>query len=286
MNNNYADISYITNKWIDIPYATTSLAQKLDIYLPEDGDGPFPVILSIHGGAFMMGDKRDTQINPHLKALKKGYAVVGINYRLSGEAIFPAGLQDIKAAIRWVRANATTYHLNSDRMATWGGSAGGNYSAMICTTANRKELEDLSLGNESYPCHIHAAVDWFGPTDFLKMDLQFAVTGNGVCDHNDLDSPESKYLGSKITDIPQLVPLANPMTYIHQDMPPIMIMHGSLDQVVPTQQSIIFAEMIEEKVGKERVCFEILEGAYHGGPEFDCDENVEKVIAFLDRYLK
>jgi len=94
--------------------------------------------------------------------------VVSVNYRLSGEAVFPAGLQDIKAAIRWVRANSVHYRLNGDRVAAWGSSSGGNYAAMICLTANVKEFDDLGLGNPEYPCNVQAAVDWFGPTDFLK----------------------------------------------------------------------------------------------------------------------
>jgi len=89
-------------------YAATSLSQKLDVYLPE-GNGPFPVILSIHGGAFKGGDKRDGQLTPMLEGLKRGYAVVSINYRLSPEAIFPAQIFDVKAAVRWIRANAKQY---------------------------------------------------------------------------------------------------------------------------------------------------------------------------------
>ena len=98
---------------------TKSGAQKLDIYLPEVGDGPFPVIVQIHGGAFRMGDKGDAQVNPSLEGLTHGYAVVSINYRLSGEAIFPAQIQDVKAAIRSLRANAKKYKLNPDKIATW-----------------------------------------------------------------------------------------------------------------------------------------------------------------------
>ena len=98
------------------------------------GDGPFPVILNLHGGGFAIGDKRDIHILSILKGLEHGYAVVSVNYRLSGEAIFPAGIQDVKAAIRWVRANSGQYHLDGNRIAAWGGSSGGNYAAMICLT--------------------------------------------------------------------------------------------------------------------------------------------------------
>ena len=103
-----AKTDHIKRKMFDLPYANLSEAQKLDIYWPEDGDGPFPVIVSIHGGAFMGGDKRDVQLTPMLRALKRGYCVVGVNYRMSGEAKFPKLIHDIKAAIRWIRANSTS----------------------------------------------------------------------------------------------------------------------------------------------------------------------------------
>ena len=101
-----AETAHIARKMFDIAYAELSLAQRLDIYWPADGAGPFPVILAIHGGAFMGGDKRDLQLTPMLAGLDRGYAVVSMNYRMSGEARFPALLHDVKAAIRWVRANA------------------------------------------------------------------------------------------------------------------------------------------------------------------------------------
>ena len=98
-----ANTEHIKRKFLDIPYANLSPAQKLDIYLPDEGDGPFPVIVSIHGGAFMGCDKADLQVMPMLQGLKRGYAVVAVNYRLSWEAKFPALVQDVKAAIRWIR---------------------------------------------------------------------------------------------------------------------------------------------------------------------------------------
>jgi acetyl esterase/lipase len=105
-----ANTSGINNKYLDLPYASESKSQKLDIYLPDTSDQPFPIIVSIHGGAFMSGDKRDGQLNPMLEGIKRGYAVISINYRLSKEAKFPAQIQDIKAAIRWIKANAKKYN--------------------------------------------------------------------------------------------------------------------------------------------------------------------------------
>jgi len=281
-----ADVSHIRRKWLDLPYASLSPTQKLDIYLPNKGNGPFPVILHIHGGAFEIGDKGDIQVQPYFKALSHGYAVVSVNYRLSGEAIFPAGLQDIKASIRWLRANSKTYHLDGDRMAACGSSAGGNYAAMVSLTASVAEFDDPCLGNMEYPCHVQAAVDMFGPTDFLKMDAQLAENGFGPGDHGEADSPESKYLGAKITDVPLKVVLANPMTYIHEHMPPILIQHGRLDTLVPVQQSMIFVEKLEKYVSPDRFEFDIIEGVGHADPLFETDENMNRVIAFLDKYLK
>jgi len=280
-----ADVSHILRKWLDIPYASLSPSQKLDIYLPDEGNGPFPVLLIIHGGAFALGDKGDIQVLAPLKGLKRGYAVVSVNYRLSGEAIFPASLQDVKAAIRCLRANGKQYLLDTNRIAAFGGSAGGNLAAMICVTANVTEFDDPNLGNLTYPCNVQAAVDWFGPTDFLEMDGQLEQNGVSPLTHGDADSPESRYLGAKLSDVPAKVEIANPMTYINNKMPPILIQHGRLDTLVPVQQSIIFAEKLEKYVSPDRFEFDILEGAGHGDPLFETEENMDRVFSFLDKHL-
>ncbi len=281
-----ADVSGISRKWLDLPYATLSPAQKLDIYLPEEGEGPFPVIINIHGGAFQQGDKRDIEVLTFLRSLSRGYAVVGVNYRLSGEAIFPAAVKDIKAAVRWIRANCEKYHLDPNRVGAWGSSAGGNLVSMLCVSASVKEFDDPSLGNPGIPCHIHAAVDWFGPTDFLKMDEQFSETGLGPMDHEDENSPESRYLGTKISEVPLKVELANPMTYIHKNMPPILIQHGTMDNYVPVQQSLIFADKLRKYVDNNRFALDIFEGAGHGGPAFELEKNIVRIMSFFDKHLK
>ena len=281
-----ANSSLIKRKWLNISYATISPAQKLDIYLPKKGNGPFRVIISIHGGAFMFGDKADEQVNPMLEGLKHGYAVVSINYRLSGEALFPKNINDVKAAIRWVKANAVSYKMDPNKIAVWGGSAGGNLAALAGTSADVKQLEDLSLGNANQSSRIQAVVDWFGPTNFLLMDEQLKETGNGKPDHSDANSPESKLLGQKITAIPSKVQLANPETYISKDDPPFLIEHGTKDQLVPTQQSVNFAARLTTVLGKKKVTIHLLEGARHGGPQFETKENLELVFRFLNAVLK
>jgi acetyl esterase/lipase len=270
----------------NVSYAKDSKAQQLDIYLP-DGNGPFPVIVSIHGGAFKAGDKADKQVLPMLEGLKRGYAVVSVNYRLSGEAIFPAQIFDIKAAIRWIRANSKKYKLDPDHIAAWGGSAGGHLSALAGTSGGVKELEDLNMGNPDKLSNVQAVVDWFGPTDFLKMNQQLK---EGKVDkpmkHLDPASPESELIGKNIADAPDLVKAANPETYISPDDPPFLIQHGMIDNLVPFQQSLNLAALLQKTIGSEKVTINLFGESGHGGPAFTSPENLDKVFSFLDKYLK
>jgi acetyl esterase/lipase len=283
-----ADTDHIKRKHLDIPYANQSAAQKLDIYLPDEGEGPFPVITSIHGGAFMGGDKSDDQVMPMLEGLPRGYAVVAVNYRLSWEALFPAPIYDIKAAVRWIRANAQQYHFDSERIAAWGGSAGGYLSLMLGVTAGIPSLEDLSMGNPEQPCHVSAVADWYGPTNFLKMDEQ--LTANGLAPvqgtgHSGANSPESLLLGAKITGIPDKVRAASPEFYIRENAAPTLIQHGNRDSTVPVRQSIEFAEKLKQAIGEENVVLELLDGAEHLEPLFETPGNVSRVLDFLDQHI-
>jgi acetyl esterase/lipase len=284
-----ADTSHVRRKFLDLAYAPLSPAQKLDIYLPDEGDGPFPVILAIHGGAFMGCDKADMQVLPALEGLKCGYAVVSINYRMSGEAQFPALVYDAKAAVRWVRANAKRYQLNPHRIAAWGGSAGGYLVTMLGVSNGIRELENLALGNPDQPCDVQVVVAWYAPTNFLKMDDY--LTESGLLPppgfrHNEANSPESLLLGQTITEIPEKVKAANPETYIRSSGPPFLLQHGTKDPVVPVQMSTAIAAKMEKAWGKERVTLELLEGAEHADVRFETPENVTRVLDFIDKHLK
>jgi acetyl esterase/lipase len=282
-----ANTEHIKRKWLDIAYATESEAQKLDVYLPGEEDGPFPVILSIHGGAFKAGDKGDNQVLPMLEGLKRGYAVVSINYRLSQEAIFPAQVYDVKAAVSWIRANAEQYKFNPDKIAAWGGSAGGHLSALLGTSGDVEELEDLTMGNEDQSSRVQAVVDWFGPTDFLKMDEQLKESKvKNPQIHSVPDSPESELIGKNLIDAPELVRAANPETYITPDDPPFFIQHGEIDNLVPYQQSVNLASKLSAIIGEEKVTIEVFPDAGHGGPAFSTEQNINKVFVFLDQYMK
>jgi acetyl esterase/lipase len=281
-----ADISHVRRRWLDVPYAGISPTQRLDIYLPDEGDGLFPVVLYIHGGGFALGNKRFVHFQPFLRATERGYGVVSVDYRLSGEALFPAAVQDVKAAIRWVRAHAGEYRLDGARIAACGESAGGSLAAMVCASSKAALFDDPTLGNIEHSCEVQVGVDWFGPVDFLAMDGQAAANGYGVTDHGAPGSPESSYLGAPIAEIPDRVRLANPVTYLDDTMAPILIQHGRQDRLVPFQQSVEFARAIEERLGPGRCELEILEGADHGDPAFAGEANLAKVFGFLDRHLK
>ena len=285
-----AETGHIARKLLDQPYASVSPAQQLDIYWPLEGDGPFPVIMSIHGGAFKGGNKRDMQLTPMLKGLGRGYAVVSINYRMSGEAIFPALVQDMKAAIRWVRASAEKHMFDPDRIAVWGGSAGGYQTLMAGVSEGIEELDDPSLGNADYSSAVQAVVAWFPPTNFLLMDEHLEASGlkqEPGPDHSGPQSPESLILGAPITEIPDIVKAANPETYVRPGLPPMFIQHGNADSTVPYQGSLTFACKLAAANGQDSVTYEILLNAKHGHEEplFNTPENLDKVFAFIDAAL-
>jgi acetyl esterase/lipase len=269
------DTDAMQRKWLDIHYADRSAAETLDIYLPDAGDGPFPVILGIHGGSFTMGDKRDFQIVPMLNARKRGYAIVSINYRLSGEAKFPSQIHDVKAAIRWVRANARRYSLNTDKIAVWGDSAGGNLAALAGMSSGTGKLEDLSLGNPDQSSNVNAVVDWYGPIDFLTMGnpQRLMTKGNALIGKTTLEDREA-YIA------------ASPESYIHPDIPPILIQHGDADRTIPLAQSAHFASRLEAMGGHGNVTFDILKGADHLDERFTTEENIGNVLDFIDKHMK
>lgn len=289
MDGGTLDTSAITQKELDIPYGTISDTQKLDIYYPNEASSePYPVIIAIHGGAFKMGSKTGGDLAPMLEGVNHGYAVVTVDYRLSDEAIFPAAISDVKAAIRFIKANAQQYNLNPDKIATWGDSAGGNLAALAGTSGDDASLNGDNSENLNVSSAVNAVVDWFGPIDFLLMDEQFAAAGITpiMGSTSSPTSPESQYIGGNITENVEQTQKANPENYITASDPAFFIQHGSADQNVPTHQSINLAEKLTAVLGSEKVTLTILEGAGHGGAAFEAADNLDKVFVFLDGVLK
>jgi acetyl esterase/lipase len=280
------DTSWIREKYIDVVYATVSPSQKLDLYLPNEGEGPFPLIVDIHGGAFKMGKKSGQVPSLHM-GLRRGYAVASIGYRLSGEAKFPAAVNDIKAAIKFLRRHAADYRLDPDRFATWGGSAGGTLALLAATSGDVADLVDPTMDDAEVSDAVQASVDWFGITDFTTLDEQRRHAGVRDIRRNTV-SVESEYLGVPLGSS-EALPVeerASPITYISESTPPVYIQHGTEDRIIPVAQSEFFVERLGELIGRDKVIFDKLDGAGHGDPRFNDRANIEKVFNFLDKYLK
>jgi acetyl esterase/lipase len=268
----------------EIAYANQSDAQKLDLYLPSNVSGPSPIIIWLHPGGYTGGDKE--MVVPVLDyILERGYAVAGTNYRLADEAPFPAQLFDVKAAVRWLRANAKTYSLNKEAVAAWGVSAGSTFAALLGTTAGVVELEDLSMGNPDEFSHVNAVVTLIAPLDFLHLDSQLLELGYQPL-HDDVASGISTLIGGKITDCPDRCREINPATYITSDCPPFYLQHGTSDHLVPYLQSVNFAEALGDIIGRENVTLNLVDGVDHFDSEHNSSENVKKALDFLDKHLK
>jgi acetyl esterase/lipase len=262
----------------DITYATVDGKDlKLDIYSFTDAAEPLPLIVWIHGGAWRGGNKENPRALP---LLSKDYAIASVQYRLSQEAIFPAQIHDCKAAIRWLRANAEQFHFDPDKIGVWGGSAGGHLVALLGTSGEVPDLEG-DLGTTSTSSRVQAVCDWFGPTDFLRMN---DVTGK--IDHDAPDSPESQLVGATIQDHPEWVDRANPITYVSSDDPPFLIMHGSQDLTVLQNQSELLHTALQQADVSSNLI--LIDDQGHGFRSRDRDPNdlIRHVEAFFDRELK
>ena len=239
---------------------------------------PMPVVVYIHGGGWRNGNHRGPQ---NLPFAARGYFTVNVEYRLSGEAIFPAQIEDCKAAIRWVRANAEAYNVNPDRIGVWGHSAGGHLAALLGTSAGVEELEGEG-GSPDQTSAVQAVVDCFGPTDFLRMN-DFP----GRLDHDSPASPESMVIGGPIQENPEQVAVADPITYVDADDPPFLILHGENDELVPISQSEILHEALTA-AGVESTSVRVKNAGhgFSGNPDPDRREIQEMIREFFDRHLR
>jgi acetyl esterase/lipase len=250
--------------------------QKLDLYVPKEGSQPLPVILWIHGGGWQSGSK-DQCLPLRQGYASRGYAIASIGYRLSDDAVFPAQIEDCKAAIRWLRAHAKQYHLDPNRFGVWGSSAGGHLVALVGTSGSVKTFDVGKHLDQS--SRVQAVCDFYGPTDFVRF-----VTTPGYERHSQATAPEAKLLGGAVLENKEKASRANPITYVDHDTPPYLIIHGDQDPTVPINQSQALFEALK-KAGTG-VRFHTIHGAGHGGPGFSSPEIDEMVAAFFDRHLK
>ncbi|MBI1382674.1 MAG: alpha/beta hydrolase fold domain-containing protein [Planctomycetaceae bacterium] len=255
----------------DVVFATAPGGAELalDLYLPDKGGDPLPLLIYVHGGGWQTGSKFPCPAAPFLDA---GFAVASVEYRLSGEAIWPAQIHDCKAAVRWLRANAGTYGLDPDRFGVFGPSAGGHLVSFLTTSggvgAHRvgQLLVDLegSLGDhQAVSSRVQAAVSYFGPSNFLRMSL----FPSGVA-HDDADSGESNLIGAPIQSVPEAALSSDPSQHISAEDGPILFVHGTADPVVPYDQSEHIWRLGREVHGLDSWELRAVPDGGHGGPEY------------------
>jgi len=258
----------------DVAYVTDGHArQKLDLYLPEKPKGP--LLVYIHGGGWRAGTKNNAQ---GLPMLGQGYAVASVEYRFSQDAVFPAQIEDCKAAIRWLRAHAAENGYDPKHIAAMGESAGGHLTALLATTG---DIKDFDKGeNLDQSSAIQCGIDFFGPTDFPGFippsDIP-AVQRTGD------QSLFTLLFGGPMTEKMELAKKASPVTWVNKDTAPLFILHGTKDPLVPVSQSQELDEKM--KAAGVEVKLDVLEGAGHGGKEFGAGDEPKKMVEFLNKHL-
>lgn len=271
--------------WVDGTGQTQNL--QLELLLPTGADSPTPLLIWIHGGGWKSGSRLPIPTRA-ADLCGRGYAVASLDYRLMPNAIWPAQLHDVKGAVRWLRAHASTYNLDPQRFGAWGESAGGHLTAMLATSGS---VPSVTIGNETFDLEgtvggnlgvssrLQAAVDWYGATDFLQMRF-YPATVN----HDSAGSDEGRFIGGSVQDFPERTATANPITYVTPDDPPFLVMHGTLDKLIPFNQSELLVDALN--AAGVRVDFRPVPGAGHGGSPFTLSSLNPTVYAFLDEVLR
>lgn len=269
-------------KHADVVYASIEGRDLvLDVYAPETRPVELiPVVVWVHGGGWRGGSKDG--VRRSLPILSHGFGLVSVGYRLSGEAVFPAAIADVKAAVRWVRANAARYGFDPDRLGAWGSSAGGHLVTLLGTAHEVTEWDSIHEENAGVSSRPTAVCNWFGPTDFLRMNDY-----PGRIDHDAPDSPESRFIGGPIQDNPEKTQRANPIRYVTPDDPPMLHMHGENDRAVPYNQSELLHAALQES-GVQSDLY-MVKNADHGFRDMEGDSPeslLERVRDFFERTLR
>lgn len=274
----------------DVAYATDSPGQHLDLWLPDAPTAPVPLVVFVHGGGWYYGsrDMVAPKVGPLLTA---GFAVASIDYRLSGEAPFPAAVDDARAAVGHLRRHAAEAGIDPDRIALWGESAGANIACVVGALSGRAAPWDATSSDALDPTPpVAAVVDWFGPTDFRTMDDHAAEIGCAPSAHAADDSPESRYVGAPVRSAPDLAALAGPLPHLaartsgaeDPPLPAVAIAHGTADCTVAPGQSQLLVDALRACGVEPWVTW--LDGAEHSDPRFDA-ELLAPTIDWLTRVL-
>lgn len=239
-------------------------------YLQPKTDKSTPLIIFIKGGGFLNMYK--SKYLPQLISFaQKGFAIASIEYRTSNECNFPSQLYDVKAAVRYFRANAKRYNIDPENIGVWGNSAGGNLAALLGTTNNNPEFEGQGEHLE-FSSEVKVVVDWYGVVDMLKMP---DTSPGSLC---------SLFLGGPVEVEWEKAKMANPITHINQSTPPLLIMHGDADKVVPIAQSNLLYQALKEK--NKSVEYYVVEGGEHSFLQFSTKTNALSIVCdFFKKHL-
>jgi acetyl esterase/lipase len=299
----HADLDYAP------PDPVGSNGHKLDLYVPA-GEGPLPVVIWTSGSAWRAdtGKRGAGRLAERLNPA--GYAVAGVSIRSSSQVRFPGQVHDIKAAVRWLRANAAQHRLDPGRIGIVGDSSGGWTAAMAALSGDAPELEG-SVGTTGVSSAVQAAVAFYPPTDFLAMDAWALQRCEGAPCHDAAGSPESLLVGCAIQTCPEKASAANPARYVSAGDPPLMILHGNSDPLVPHNQGELLY-MALNKACRDAVFISLPRAPHGPWPAFLTDDALREaatmrsttaagcavthptpytptwktVVDFLDRHLK
>jgi acetyl esterase/lipase len=267
-----------TRTYRDIVFANQIGYRPLRMDLMVPATTPAPVVLWLHGGGFLYGTRRRSALSgPAWDAmLAHGVAVASVEYRFSLEAPFPACLHDVKSAVRWLRRYGSELGVRPDAIASWGESAGGYLSAFLALGGG-PELEG-EVGVTGQSSEVSAAVAWYPPTDFLRMDEQSELDYDRP--HDAPGSPESLLIGGTLQDHPDAANAASPLSYVTSaPAAPMLVMHGAEDPIVPQRQSVVFTEAL--KAQGADVTLDLVPGTGHLFVGVDHAPLIERSVEFL-----
>ena len=283
-----AETAYIKQQWHDIAYMDGE-RHTLDVYLPNEGQGPFPVIVDIYGGGLIFGDKSSHKLEPALRLLDKGYAVVSVDYSLIHQKDFPFQIYEIKAALRFLRAHADEYQLDMNRVALMGESSGAHLAVMTGVTASVDALQNPFMGDDNnQPETVNAIIAMYGPYEFDQFVDQFNESGvtPKYAETGTAESFEGQMFNQQAPkDVPQRVKMYSPKMYFNAEMPPILAFAGTADAVVLYQQTVNMINGAREFVSEDKAVLHLVEGTGHGPADYMSPEFTDEKAAFLAKWI-
>ncbi|MFW3168729.1 alpha/beta hydrolase fold domain-containing protein [Geodermatophilus sp. CPCC 206100] len=268
-----------------VPYAAIPGLRPLELDLHLPAGSPAPVVVFLHGGGWRVGSRhsagpayRGQDPTPFQVLAQAGIAVASVDYRLSGEATWPAQLSDAKAAVRWLRARAGELGIDGDRIAAWGESAGGHLAALLGLTGGDPALEG-DVGVAGPPSDVVAVVAWFAPSDVA------AVAVDTGADPLDASTREALLLGAPAATVPDLAAQASPLTHVSPSAPPVLLLHGRVDQLIPWVQSERLAAALQQTgADVELHSYDAADHMWAGDPDAAADA-LRRTVDFLQRHL-